>query len=210
MGSGRRGRRPPRGLEHQARECSLLARRDAARGRTSQGRSATDFALIESDAAERTETKSAAQSVLVGYLDSESSAAVGALRAIKIQQGTEYDADAKDSRCGEGVAVRDFEVLSRSATQNGNGSKQGAHQEESSRLPRACSEVLPDRHGQQSYTSRVRNITPHEESAGDAGEEDRQRARALKQACQRLLTLPAVIVMKGGGAQARTSPREGS
>ena len=180
-------------------------------GRTSQGWSATDFALIESDAAERTETKSAAQSVLVGYLDSESSAAVGALRAIKIQQGTEHDADAKDSHRGESVAVRDFEVLSRSATQNGNGSKQGAHQEESSRSPRACLEVLPDRHGQQSYpTSRVRNIAPQEETAGDAGEEDRQRARALKQACQRVLARPAVIVMKGGGAQARASPREGS
>lgn len=96
-------------------------------GRTGHGRSATDFALIESDTAERTETKSAAQSVLVGYLDSESSAAVGALCAIKIQQRAERDADAKDSHRGESVAVRDFEVLSRSATQNGNGSKQGAH-----------------------------------------------------------------------------------
>ena len=64
--------------------------------------------------------------------------AVGALRAIQIQQRTEFDADAKDSDRGESVAVRDFEVLSRSATQNGNGSNQGAHQEESSRSPRAC------------------------------------------------------------------------
>jgi hypothetical protein len=96
-------------------------------GRTSHGRSATDFALIESDTAERTETKSAAQSVLVGYLDSESSVAVGHFVAIKIQQRTEHDTDAKDSDRGESVAVRDFEVLSRGATQHGNGSNQGAH-----------------------------------------------------------------------------------
>ena len=87
---------PPLGVAWNAKtdRPGRIGRCDHAEGgRTSHGRSATDFALIESDTAERTETKSAAQSVLVGYLDSESSAAVGALGAIKIQQRTEHDAD---------------------------------------------------------------------------------------------------------------------
>jgi hypothetical protein len=52
------------------------------------GQSATDLAFIKSHAAEGAEAKSAAESVLIGNLDSESSSAGGALRAIKVEQRT--------------------------------------------------------------------------------------------------------------------------
>jgi hypothetical protein len=122
-------------------------------------RSAPDFAFIETDTAERTEAKSATGSVLVGYLDSESSSAIGALRAVKMQQRTEHHTYAKDSHRGHSVAVRDFGARSCSENKYGNGSDRDTDHEKSSRPPRTCSEVFADRHGQQSYTTAgLRNI----------------------------------------------------
>jgi hypothetical protein len=52
------------------------------------GQSATDLAFIKAHAAEGAEAKTAAESILIGNLDSESSSAGGALRAIKVEQRT--------------------------------------------------------------------------------------------------------------------------
>jgi hypothetical protein len=118
------------------------------------GRSDTDLAFIKAHAAEGTEAKTAAESVLIGNLDSESFSAGGAPRAIKVEQRTEHESYANGSHRGQNVAVRDSKVGDCGEHEHGWDSKHEPQRQESSRSPRAYLKVFPDRHEEQSYAHR--------------------------------------------------------
>ncbi len=112
----------------------------------SQRSGPADLAPIETDTAERAESDPAADSVLVGNLDSESFAAGRTPRAIKVQQRAEHDVHPKDAHRDRRVAVRGAGVARHGEDCHARRRNEAADSQGFARTPRPSFEVFPDRH----------------------------------------------------------------
>ena len=134
--------RAPRRGPHSTDSISRFPR---SRLRADRSPGTASLCLIETDTAEWAEGDPAADSVLVGDLDSESFAACRTPRAIKVQQRTKHDGRTKDACRDRHVAVRGAEVARHSENRHGRCGNESANSQGSARALRASLEVFPDR-----------------------------------------------------------------
>lgn len=112
---------------------------------------AAQLALIKADAAERAEIHATPQTVLIGDVDSESYQTLWAFSDLKIQQPAEHDSDPKQRRSCHCVGVLAVEMVGHGEDGGSNGNNEATHAQDFAGALRACSEVFPDRHWEQSY-----------------------------------------------------------
>jgi len=111
-----------------------------------KGLVAAHLALIETDAAEWTEPDPATHAVLIGNLDSESFAAVGAARTIKVPQRAEHDGHPEEAHRNRHGGVHGVEVACHRENRQRCCGNQAAQSKSSASALRPSSEVFPNLH----------------------------------------------------------------